>query len=84
LLTVPEQVEAADGSRVPAPSGSLLVRLHDRLADLDRPLTVTVNGRQLPPQQPQRTLATLLRTLVERGDPQLAFAAELVVPLAPE
>ena len=84
VLTVTAQVEAADGSRVPAPSGSLLVRLNDRLADLDRPLSVTVNGRQLPPQQPQRTLATLLRTLVERGDPQLAFAAELVVPLTPE
>ena len=75
---------AADGkSREPANEGSVLVRLNDRLLDLDQPVTLTLNGRALPPVKLERRLGTMARTLAERWDPNFAFSAEIVVPLAP-
>lgn len=70
------------GARVPATDGVVLVRLDDRLADLDRPIALVVNGRERPAQRAVRSLATLAKTLAERDDPQLGFSAELRVPLA--
>jgi hypothetical protein len=71
-----------DAPRVPATAGTLLVRLNDTLADLDRPIQITVNGRGLPAAKAKRSLSTMARTLAERWDPRYCFAAELVVDLA--
>lgn len=72
---------AKPGARIAATAGSLCVRLDDALADLERPLVVTVNGKARGARQATRTLATMLRTLVERGDVRLCLPAELVVAL---
>lgn len=71
------------GKRVPAKSGRVLVRLDDGMADLDRELQVVVNGEARPAVRAHRRLATMVRTLAERGDPRLCFPAEIVVELAP-
>lgn len=71
-----------DAPRVPAAAGSLLVRLNDALADLDQPLRITVNGRELPARQVARSLATMARTLAERWDPRYCFAAEISIDFA--
>jgi poly(3-hydroxybutyrate) depolymerase len=63
--------------------GKLLIHLDDRMADLDRPVTVTRSGKELFRGTAARTAAVLLRTLAGRGDPKLMFDAEVVVDLAP-
>lgn len=71
------------GRRVPARNGRVLVRLDDGMVDLDLELQVVVNGGKRAAVQPHRRLATMVRTLAERGDPQLCFPAEVSVDLAP-
>lgn len=63
--------------------GQLLIRLDDRLADLDNPVTVTYGGKTLYVGTPERTVATLIKTLAGRGDPKLMFDAEVSVELKP-
>lgn len=59
----------------------LLVRLDDRLLDLDKPVRVVHNKRVLFEGAAARTIAGLLETVASRGDPQLMFAAEVSVEL---
>jgi acetyl esterase/lipase len=59
----------------------LLLRLDDRLVDLEKPIQVKYQGRILWAGQPSRTIATLIRSLEGRGDPKLMFEAEVVVDL---
>ena len=55
--------------------------LDSRLIDFDQPATLELNGikstHMLHP-----SLRTLCQTLMRRGDPELAFAAELELPLS--
>jgi predicted peptidase len=62
-------------------TGKLLIRLDDRMADLDKPITVTHAGKELFAGNATRTIATMLRTLTGRGDPKLIFDAEVAVEL---
>lgn len=55
------------------------IRLNDAMLDLDRPVTIVFNGRQVYRGQLQRTIATLARTLAERGDPASLFPSEATV-----
>ena len=57
----------------------LIVRLDDRMLDLDRPLKITVLGKTAFDGRLPRTIATLAKTLEGPGDPDLACAAEVVV-----
>ena len=59
----------------------LLIRLDDRMMDLDKPVKVTHAGKELYSGTPVRTLNTMIQTLVGRGDPKLMFDAEIVVEL---
>lgn len=69
------EVTAAEGV------GRLLVRLDDRMLDLNRPVTVTHAGKTLYTGTPSRTIAVMARTLAGRGDPKLVFDAEVTVDL---
>ncbi|RUL85612.1 alpha/beta hydrolase family protein [Tautonia sociabilis] len=60
---------------------TLLIRLDDRMADLDRPISVSIGGEPLFEGIAPRTIATLLRTLAGRGDPGLLFDAEVAVTI---
>lgn len=62
--------------------GRLIVRLDDRMADLDRPVRVTVAGREVYAGTVARTVGVMARTLAGRGDPKLMFDAEVTVALA--
>ena len=64
-----------------APAPVLRVRLDARLVDARRPVTIVVNGRAVFEGGLAPDLATLCRTLAERGDPGLAFDREVAVPL---
>jgi hypothetical protein len=62
--------------------GKLMIRLDDRMADLDKPVKVSYAGKELFSGTATRTIATMLRTLDGRGDPKLMFDAEVSVELA--
>jgi hypothetical protein len=62
---------------------TLLIRLDDRMVDLDRPVTVTFTGKTLYTGTPSRTIAALCKTLEGRGDPKLMFDAEVAVEISP-
>ena len=57
----------------------LIVRLDDRMADLDKPIDVKQGGKTLYAGIAPRTVATLAKTLAGRGDPGLVFDAEVEV-----
>lgn len=59
--------------------GALRVRLNDELLDLDQDVTVVREGTPRFRGRAERTVATLARTLLERGDPRGMSSAELVV-----
>ncbi len=59
----------------------LLVRFDDRMLDLDKSVTVTMNGKELYKGTPPRTVGVMLATLAGRGDPKLVFDAEVSVDL---
>ena len=58
---------------------TVVVRLDDRLADLDRPVEVRHAGKALYAGPAPRTIAVMLKTLAGRGDPSLIFDAEVSV-----
>ena len=67
---------AANAIVVTGAPPTLRVRLAPDMLDLARALTLIVDGQALAVTATPR-LATLARTLLERGDPGLAFAVDL-------
>jgi hypothetical protein len=61
---------------------TLLVRLDDRMANLDDTITIKHDGKVFAQVEPKRTIATLLKTLAERGDPELMFSSEVKLDLS--
>ena len=62
-----------------ADSGPVRIRLDDELCNLDGPVRVVRDGRELYRGRAARTIATLQRTLEERGDPTAMFSSEIVI-----
>jgi hypothetical protein len=62
----------------------LLIRLDDRLLDLDKPVKVTYHGKVLHEGVVPRTVATQIKTLAGRGDAKLVFDAEVAVDVPSE
>ena len=58
---------------------ALTVRLNDAMLDLDQPVTITWEGKQVFAGLAPRTIATLASTCETRGDPGLTFSAEVKV-----
>lgn len=80
-VSISAEMESPDRkSRIPAKGGAVLVRLNDRLVNLDASVSVTINGKALPPIKTSRRASTMARTLAERWDPNLMFPVEITVP----
>jgi hypothetical protein len=62
--------------------GKLLIRLDDRMANLEEPVVVKHAGKELFRGTSPRTIGVLVRTLAGRGDPRLMFDAEVSVDLS--
>jgi len=69
------EIETAEGI------DRLLVRLDDRMANLDQEVVIRRGEKVLAQTRPVRTVANLVRTLVGRGDRELMFPAEVSVDL---
>jgi len=59
----------------------IIIRVNDRMLNLDQDVTVASNGKQLYKGRVARTIGTLARTLAERGDPASIFSGEVAVTL---
>ena len=57
------------------------VLLDQRLVDFGKPVALEVNGKSVKPRKLQPSLRVLCETLMRRGDPELAFTAQLELPL---
>lgn len=58
----------------------LCVFLDEKLVDVTKPVDVILNGERKFRDVPRATLATLLRTVALRNDPDLAFAYRIDLP----
>lgn len=56
---------------------SLSVRLNDSMLNLDEPVRITSSGRVMHEGVVSRSIATLHKTLAERGDPTTMFSSEI-------
>jgi predicted esterase len=79
-LVVTTQRTDDHGRTAPAFAGTLRVFVDGALADLGKPLAVTVDGVERPAVALQPTIGALATTLAERGDPRLAFPCVVDVP----
>ena len=57
------------------------IRLDDRFINLDQPVTITANGKEVFSGKAPRTIARLAASLAARHDPHLMFSAEVPVTL---
>lgn len=60
----------------------LSIRLNDRMLDLDREIAVKLNGEEILKGVPKRSIATIARTITERGDPSSIFSSEITFDTA--
>lgn len=65
--------------RRPLTSSQIHVHLNDTLLDLDREVLVLLNDRVAFRGRVERKQSHLLRSLIERGDPNYAFPAKITV-----
>ncbi|MHA6717854.1 hypothetical protein ACX40Y_00245 [Sphingomonas sp. RS6] len=90
-LEIPEAAAVGEGDTITAevtgqtirlsgdvPAGTTL-RLSDRLIDLDRPVSVIVNGKRVHDGKVVRTARAIQQSLVERLDPRSAATALLAL-----
>lgn len=81
--SLPAKLEATiNGNQVEVradPDTGLKIRLFldDRLVNLDEPVQVTLNGKEVFKGKVQRNLATIVKTLESRGDPELIYTGEI-------
>jgi hypothetical protein len=68
-------IEKAEGVK------TVTLMLNDEMLDLDRPIAITMNGRELFKGNVPRTIAVMRLTLVERGDPLLMFSGSVTIPV---
>jgi hypothetical protein len=83
-LVVAEQIGQNIEVKKAEKVSTLLIRLDDRMMDLDKPITMTHAGKVIYSGSPSRTIESLANTLVGRGDPKLVFDAEVAVELPTE
>jgi hypothetical protein len=69
-------VESADGTALDDPG--VTVMLDDAMLDLARPVRIVRNGKTVHARVVVRSVESLARTLVRRGDPRMCFPVTIV------
>lgn len=89
-LAVPEGVPQTGGEIIATYKGneviiqssyteSLIIRLNDKMMDLDKPIVVKFRGKEIFRGKVKRNLESIYRTTIERKDPDLIFPVELAI-----
>lgn len=58
---------------------SMIIRLNDKMMNLDKPVVVKFRGKEIFRGKVKRNAATIHRTIAERKDPDLIFPVELQI-----
>lgn len=69
------------GQRVPLAGVDLIVHLDDTLVDLNRPVKIMLNGRQVFNAKVERSAKVLAQTLANTGDPGRVFCGEVALKM---
>lgn len=69
--------------RIPLTGGELVVYLDDALLDLDKPVKVTLNGKNAFQGRVTRSAAVVAETTAKYGDPGRVFSAKVTLKLPP-
>lgn len=77
-VTVEDEAEGSERQAVDAMG--LRIYLDDALLDLDLPVRVVRNGREVFNDVVPRQVEVMMKSLAERGDPSYMFPAEIVLP----
>ncbi|MBL8811651.1 MAG: hypothetical protein JNM43_15885 [Planctomycetaceae bacterium] len=77
--------EVKDGSIVVSECSAtkLTLLLSDELISLDKPLTISMPGGKVVPQEIRRTIGTMARSLAERNDRRCIASATVTMEVAP-
>ncbi len=67
------------GQRIPLTGTDLIVHLDDALVNLDRPVKIMLNGKQVFNAKVSRSARVLAETLANTGDPGRVFCAQVVL-----
>lgn len=70
-----------DSKDIDAEDLNLRVYLNDTLADLSKPVTINVNGKQVFQGTVKLSMEAIIRSTAERGDPRQVFPAQVRVSL---
>ncbi|QTN32772.1 hypothetical protein HZ994_10655 [Akkermansiaceae bacterium] len=82
-----EKVQSADWQKAledsgpTAPAGGLKLRiwLHESLLDLSKPVSITVNGKEVSSVVPNPQLSILCESIMQFGDPEFAYPCHVDV-----
>ncbi|NQV33392.1 MAG: hypothetical protein HQ515_11925 [Phycisphaeraceae bacterium] len=74
--------EEQDGKRSPTHDVALRLYLNDDLLDLDKPVRVVRNGKDLFNGTVSRRIDVMMKSLAERGDPSYVFPVQISLPSA--
>lgn len=80
-IAIKVEQQNAEKVRVPATGVSLRVYLNDALVNLDKPVQISINGKQVHQGLLPRQLSTQMKTMAGRGDPLMIFSAEKLLEL---
>ena len=80
-VTLKAEQPGAKGARIPANGITLRVYLNDHLVDINKSVKLIVNGTVVQDRKVPRRVATLARSLDERGDRCFMFPADMAVRL---
>ena len=78
---IPAKEKGGKASEKALQSSDLIVHLNDRIINLDKAVTINVNGKQLFKGIVERKLANIVNNLSDRGDINYAFPAQVTIKL---
>lgn len=78
LVIAQRDGQKIDVSKMESVSG-LIVRLNDRMMDLDQEVAIALPGQQPKKYKPVRTISTIKKSLSERVDPASIFCSEISI-----
>lgn len=76
---IPSAEKGGEPTRKPLESSQLVVHLDDSMLDLDKEVSIVLNGKEAFKGAVKRSRGNILRNIVKRGDINYAFPAEVVV-----
>ncbi|MCK5834338.1 MAG: alpha/beta hydrolase, partial [Lentisphaeria bacterium] len=60
---------------------TLYIYLNDKMVDLDKPVTVFLNGKKVYKRIVARKLSNLMQSTAERGDPNFVFPGKITLKI---